>query len=250
MAAEVPDGSTLDKFRRYRSSGDRSLRNELIEQHRSIATSAARHFAARGEPLDDLEQVALIGILKAVERFDPDLGIPFVSFARPTVLGELRRHFRDTTWSVRVPRRLKDLRSELSGATEHLISSLGRAPTPQELAAHMRLEVDDVLEALEAGGAYRPASLGSPASADQADPPGADALRSADPLIEGAADRLLVGQLLEALGERERRIVQLRFYGGLSQTEIAEEVGLSQVHVSRLLRASLASMQRRLRHMR
>lgn len=246
--ADVPDDSVLERFRLYQASGDRTLRNELIEEHRSIAISAARHFAARGEPFDDLEQVALIGVLKAVERFDPDLGIPFVSFARPTVLGELRRHFRDRTWSLRVPRKLKDLRSELSGATEHLISSLGRAPTPNELAAHMRVEVDDVLEALEAGGAYRPASLGTPEGADQVSA-GSDALRADDPLIEGTADRMLIGQLLETLPERERRIVQLRFFAGLSQAEIAEEVGLSQVHVSRLLRASLAAMQRRLRHM-
>ncbi len=235
----------LARFRELRASGRRDLRNELIEEHRWIAVNAARRFSDRGEPLDDLVQVAMLGVLKAVERFDPELGVAFASYATPTVVGELRRHFRDATWALRVPRRVKDLRTELNGATEHLTGQLGRPPTPSELAAHLHVDVDAVLEALEAGGAYRPSALG-PSDDDEGSPEG-QAVRADDERLEGTVDRLLVRDLLTALPPRERRIVELRFFEGLSQTQIADEVGLSQVHVSRLLRSSLAMLQRRLR---
>jgi RNA polymerase sigma-B factor len=246
---EPGDDEVIERFRRFRASGDRTLRNELIEEHRWIATNASRRFADKGEPVDDLEQVALLGVLKAVERFDPEMGVPFVSFAMPTVVGELRRHFRDATWAMRVPRRVKDLRTELGGATEHLVSTLGRPPTPPELAEHMRVEVEDVLEALEAGGAYRPGPLTVPDTEDST-PHEGRALRIEDSRLEGTVDRVLVDQLLEGLPERERKIVELRFFGGLSQSQIADEVGLSQVHVSRLLRSSLTTLQRRLHNTR
>jgi RNA polymerase sigma-B factor len=234
------------RFRRLRESGDRKLRNELIEEHRWIAANAARRFADKGEPIDDLIQVAMLGVLKAVERFDPGVGVPFISFAMPTVLGELRRHFRDATWAMRVPRRVKDLRTELTKVTEQLAAALGRPPKPAELATHMHVEVEDVLEALEAGAAYRPGPLAPPTEADDTGGQGR-ALRVEDASLEGTVDRVLVDQLLDGLPERERRIVELRFFAGLSQSQIADEVGLSQVHVSRLLRSSLTSLQRRLR---
>ena len=161
------------------------------------------------------------------------------------MLGEIRRHFRDATWAVRVPRRLKDLHVELSGATEFLASTLRRAPTPEELAAHLNVGVDDILEAIEAGGGYRPATLdATPSDDDDRRPAQSAALHVVDVNLEGTEDRVLVQRLLATLPERERRILELRFFEELSQAEIAELVGVSQVHVSRLLRSSLTDLQR------
>jgi RNA polymerase sigma-B factor len=234
---------SLRPFRELAATRDRALRDELLVEHRWIAVHCARRFADRGEPLDDLIQVGQIGLLKALERFDPDHGTTFATFAVPTVLGEIRRHFRDATWAVRVPRRLKDLHVELGGATEHLVALLGRAPTPDELAQHLNVGIDDVLEAIEAGGGYRPSRLALPNEADER-PSVGRALRADDPALEGADDRIVVQRLLDSLPTRERRIVELRFFGEMSQSEIADEVGVSQVHVSRLLRSSLAALQR------
>ena len=231
------------RFRRYRDTGDRQLRNELIEEHRWVAVHCARRFDHRGEPLDDLIQVGQLGLLKAVERFDPEIGVSFASYAIPTVMGELRRHFRDATWAVKVPRRVKDLHVDLGNAVDFLSGERGRPPTPEELAEHLGVRVDDVLEALEAGGAYRTTPLVS-ANDDDEGRREAIALRTDDEVLAGSDDRLLVEQLLETLPERERTIVELRFYAGLSQSEIAERVGVSQVHVSRLLRSSLLTLQR------
>jgi len=236
----------LAPFRELRATGDRALRDRLLEEHRWIAVHCARRFADRGEPLDDLIQVGQIGLFKALERFDPDYGASFATFAVPTVLGEIRRHFRDTTWSVRVPRRLKDLHVEIAAATEQLVAKLERPPTPDELAQQLNVGVDDVLEAIEAGGGYRPVRLAAPSDTDE--PSGLQGvLGEDDAALEGVDDRLHVRRLLASLPERERRIVELRFFGELSQAEIAEEVGVSQVHVSRLLRSSLAELQRRAR---
>jgi RNA polymerase sigma-B factor len=231
------------RFRRWRATGDRELRNELIEEHRWVAIHCARRFSHRGEPLGDLIQVGQLGLLKAVERFDPDVGVSFASYAIPTVMGELRRHFRDATWALKVPRRVKDLHVDLGNAVDFLSGEHGRPPTPAELADHLGIRVEDVLEALEAGGAYRAAPLTAPSDDDAGHGEGT-ALRDEDMVLAGADDRMLVRQLLSTLPERERTIVELRFYAGLSQSEIAELVGVSQVHVSRLLRSSLAALQR------
>jgi len=239
-----PDRSIRELFELWRATGDRSVRNELIEEHRWVAIHCARRFAHRGEPLDDLVQVGQLGLLKAVERFDPSVGVSFASYAIPTVMGELRRHFRDRTWALKVPRRVKDLHVDLSNAVDFLAGEQGRPPTPDELAEHLGVRVDDVLEALEAGGAYRAAPLVAPSDDDDSAHREGLALRVDDELLAGADDRLMVRQLLATLPERERTIVELRFYGGLSQSEIAERVGVSQVHVSRLLRSSLAALQR------
>ena len=235
---------TVDqRFRRWRATGDRTLRNDLIEEHRWVAIHCARRFSHRGEPLDDLIQVGQLGLLKAVERFDPDVGVSFASYAIPTVMGELRRHFRDATWALKVPRRVKDLHVDLGNAVDFLSGERGRPPTPAELADHLGVRVEDVLEALEAGGAYRAAPLVAPSDDDDSRRESL-ALRDDDMVLAGADDRMLVRQLLATLPERERTIVELRFYAGLSQSEIAERVGVSQVHVSRLLRTSLAELQR------
>jgi RNA polymerase sigma-B factor len=241
-AAKHESDETVDqRFRRWRATGDRALRNDLIEEHRWVAIHCARRFAHRGEPLDDLIQVGQLGLLKAVERFDPDVGVSFASYAIPTVMGELRRHFRDATWALKVPRRVKDLHVDLGNAVDFLSGERGRPPTPAELAEHLGIRVEDVLEALEAGGAYRAAPLTPPSDDD--DYREGTALRDDDMALAGADDRMMVGHLLSTLPERERVIVELRFYAGLSQSEIAEQVGVSQVHVSRLLRSSLQALQ-------
>src|SRR3954453_21121039 len=160
------DREVAERFREYREKGDRRIRNELGQEHRWIAMHCARRFARRGEPLEDLLQVAQLGLLKAVERFDPSFEVQFATFAMPTVLGELRRHFRDHTWPVRVPRRIKELYLELSSCVETLGHELGRPPSVEEIADEMRSSIDDVLEAIEAGAVYRTSSLAPPSDFD------------------------------------------------------------------------------------
>ena len=239
------DPEVIAAFERFRATGDRKLRNQLIEDHRWIAVHCARRFNNRGEPLDDLIQVGQVGVLKAVERFDPEVGVSFTTYAIPTVMGELRRHFRDKTWSVRVPRKVKDLHVELSSTVEFLTGKLRRAPKVDEIAAHIGVDVDAVLEAMEAGSAYRTAPL-APPGADDERSSDAEAVGAEDPDLVGVDTRVAVRRLLRGLAPRERRIVYLRFFEGLSQSEIAEQVGVSQVHVSRLLRSSLDLLRERL----
>jgi RNA polymerase sigma-B factor len=238
---EPESAETLDAFREYQRSGDQRLRNRLIEMHLDLARREAMRFAGRGEPVDDLLQVARLGMLKAVERFDPTIGVPFSAYARPTIAGELRRHFRDTTWSVHVPRGLKDLHAGLGRTAATLASSLGRQPTAAELAKEVGAGVDEVLEALELRSAYRPTSINAPIDSDgaTADPAASDESDGIDPAI----DSMLVRELLGHLDGRQRMIVYLRFFGQLSQSEIAERVGISQVHVSRLLRSSMTTLR-------
>jgi len=239
----------LDAFRRLRASGDRELRNALAESYRGLAIALARRFERRGEPLDDLIQVALLGILKAVERFDPERGLPFATFATPTVLGELKRHFRDTTWSVKVPRDTKELHLRIGAALDELHADLGRAPTMRELAARLQVGEEQLIEALDAGAAYRPASLDAPVAAAQGGRTELSAtVGDADPEMGRAEARMAVARLLQTLPERERTIVELRFFHDLTQSQIAERVGISQMHVSRLLRQSLAALSARLRN--
>jgi RNA polymerase sigma-B factor len=231
----------LERFRDYRRSGDRALRNALIEDHRWLALHCAKRFANKGEPLDDLIQVALLGVLKAVERFDPDFGATFATFAVPTITGELRRHFRDTTWAVHVPRRAKDLQHTVKVAVNELGQILGRSPTVDEIAGHTGVAVEDVLEALEAARCYRKTPL-SAGGDDDGSGDDLASLGSPDRGLDAVDAATTVGRLLETLPARERRIVELRFMGGLTQSQIAELVGVSQVQVSRLLRASLAKL--------
>ena len=229
-----------EMFRRYRSSGDRALRNELVERHRWLAIHCAKQFADKGEPFDDLVQVAMLGVLKAVERFDPDYGAAFATFAVPTITGELRRHFRDTTWAVHVPRRARDLQHTVRRATDELGHILGRSPTVAEIAEHAGVTSEDVLDALEASRCYRNSPLASGSDGDDVE---IRALGEEDRGLDGVDASATVEQLLQVLGPRERRIVELRFVHGYTQSRIAELVGVSQVQVSRLLRASLATMR-------
>ncbi|HET6950547.1 MAG TPA: SigB/SigF/SigG family RNA polymerase sigma factor [Acidimicrobiales bacterium] len=235
------DTGDAERFRRYRASGDRDLRNALIEDHRWLALHCAKRFAGKGEPLDDLIQVALLGVLKAVERYDPDFGATFATFAVPTITGELRRHFRDTTWAVHVPRRAKDLQHTVKLAIDDLGQILGRSPTVEEIAGQAGVPVEEVLDALEAARCYRRTPLASPTDEDGE---GDDVamLGETDARLEAVDAAMTVEHLLATLPPRERRIVELRYMNGLTQSQIAELVGVSQVQVSRLLRATLARM--------
>jgi RNA polymerase sigma-B factor len=229
------------RFALYRETGDHKIRNQLIEDHRWLAVHCARRFAHKGEPLDDLVQVAMVGILKAVERFDPGFGVVFTTFAVPTVVGELRRHFRDKTWAVHVPRRAKETYQTVSTVVDELSQMLGRSPTVPEIADRANLTVEDALEALEVGGAYRGVPLSPPTEQEQGE---SMPLGDADPGFEATEAKMTVHGLLDALpDERERRIIKLRFFDGLTQSQIAAEIGVSQVQISRLLRASLEKMR-------
>jgi RNA polymerase sigma-B factor len=224
-------------FIEYRAGGDRRIRNHLVESHRWVAVHCARRFSDRGELFEDLLQVAMLGVVKSVERYDPQRGTAFSTFAIPTVLGELRRHFRDATWPVKVPRRVKDLSIELSTIVQQLAHDLGRSPRIDEIATSARSSVDDVLEALEAGAAYRPAPL--PASWVSGEDGGEDRFGGDDPELGVSEMRVMLRDVVITLPARERKILYLRYFEGRTQSEIAEEVGLSQVHVSRLLKSSL-----------
>jgi RNA polymerase sigma-B factor len=236
-----PRAQDLERFREYRATGDRDLRNALIADHRWLALHCAKRFANKGEPFDDLIQVALLGVLKAVERYDPDFGATFATFAVPTITGELRRHFRDTTWAVHVPRRAKDLQHTVKVAVNELGQILGRSPTVDEIAGQAGVPVEEVLEALEAARCYRKTPLAA-ASDDEAGVDDLSTLGGSDRDLDAVEAAATVERMLETLPARERRIVELRFLGGLTQSQIAELVGVSQVQVSRLLRASLARM--------
>lgn len=233
---------TYDKFAEYRRTGDRDLRNELVEEHMRLAEFLARRFAHRGEAADDLRQVALVGLLKAVERFEPDRGLQFSSFATPTITGELKRYFRDRGWAVRVPRRIQELHLELDRTVNELSQELGRPPTPAEIAQRAGVLEEDVLESMEAGSLYRLASIDAGRSDDESSPSPAQRLGEIDAELTAVDDRVAVSEMLAVLPEREQKIVYLRFFEGMTQSEIAEEIGISQMHVSRLLVRSLETL--------
>ncbi|HUS61302.1 MAG TPA: SigB/SigF/SigG family RNA polymerase sigma factor [Acidimicrobiales bacterium] len=238
MTESVPSSDEL--FAAYAASGDLDTRNLLVERYAGLAEALARRFANRGVPLDDLVQVAQLGLLKAVERYSTEHGAAFTTFATPTVLGEIKRHFRDKTWSIRVPRSIKDLHLRVGPAVAELHHLLGRSPTVAEIADHIGVDEDAVLEAMEAGAAYRPDSVDAPGGSGEG-PTIADTLRDgASP--ELAEVRVTVRALMRQLPERERTVVYLRYFEDLTQAEIAERVGVSQVHVSRLLRKALQSL--------
>jgi len=235
---EEHQARTAELFARYRKSQDRGLRNELVQHHMRLAEALAARFSDRGEPIDDLRQVALVGLLKAVERFDPARGVQFTSFATPTVLGELKRHFRDRGWAVRVPRRVQELHLRLRGLVATMSQELGRAPTTNEIADRAGVMPDDILEAAEAGTLYRLSSLDSQRPDSEGEPTVAT-IGSPDPELQTVDERMAVESLLSLLPDREQQIVFLRFFEGLTQAEIAERIGISQMHVSRLLAKSL-----------
>ena len=221
-----------------------ALRNKLVTGYLPVVQHIARRFAGRGEPVDDLEQAGTVGLLNAVDRFEPDRGIDFLSYAVPTITGEVRRHFRDRTWSMRVPRRLKDLQSAINGAVGPLSQELNRAPRPSEIAARLGLTTEEVVEGLDAQQAYRSTSLDELVSG--ADTALTDTLGVADVELDKVEYRQTLAPLLDELPERERTILVLRFFGNMTQTQIADRVGISQMHVSRLLAQTVAGLRRRM----
>ena len=221
------------------------LRNQLVRMHLPLVEHLARRFRNRGEPLDDLTQVATIGLIKSVDRFDPERGVEFSTYATPTVVGEIKRHFRDKGWAVRVPRRLQELRLALTTATAELSQQHGRSPTVHELAEKLAISEEEVLEGLESANAYSTLSLDVPDTDDES-PAVADTLGAEDEALEGVEYRESLKPLLEDLPPREKRILLLRFFGNMTQSQIAQEVGISQMHVSRLLARTLAQLRERL----
>lgn len=214
-----------------------ALRRHVVESQLPLVHHLAQRFRGRGEPYDDLVQVGTIGLLNAVDRFDPERG-NFTAFAVPTILGEIRRHFRDRGWAMRVPRRLQDLGRRVSAARDELTQSLGHSPTVQELAAHLDEDVDLVLEALDSSAVYTMVPL--PTTPEEAD---LAPLGTTDEGLELVEDRATLRPLLARLPARERTILALRFIRGMSQSQIAAEVGVSQMHVSRLLARSLGVLR-------
>jgi RNA polymerase sigma-B factor len=233
-------------FHRLRKRGDRSARERLVLAHQRLAIYVAKKFADRGEPLEDLIQVALLGLIKAIDRYDPSRGIEFTTYATPTIVGEIKRHFRDKLWPLHVPRRLRELNYALMRSVEGLSQRLGRSPTITELAEDVGLPFDVVLEALEAGRAYSPASLEAETPEESTldrVAPLADLVGERDPTIERVEDQAALEWALRRLPKRLQEIVRLRFYDQLSQSEIAERLGISQMHVSRKLRESLTRLR-------
>lgn len=223
------------------SSDSRRLTDQLIEANAGVARSMASRYRNRGIDLDDLEQVALLGLTKAAQRFDPDAGHDFLSYAVPTIRGELRRHFRDSGWMVRPPRRVQELQARISRAQHELEPRLGRSPRPSEVAAHLGEELDAVVEALTADGCFMPTSLDGPVG-DGTSSLG-DLLGQQDRAIESAEARVVLAPVVRRLSERDRRILQLRFVEERTQQEIAEAVGLTQAQVSRVLTRILGNLR-------
>ena len=219
------------------------LRDELVEIHLPLVQYLARRFRNRGEPLDDLVQVATIGLIKSVDRFDLERAVEFSTYATPTIVGEIKRHFRDKGWAIRVPRRLQELKLSLTKATSELSQKNGRSPTVAELAAHLGLSEEEILEGLQSANAYSAVSLDSPDGGDDDSPAVADSLGMIDEALEGVEYRESLKPLLEKLPAREKKILMLRFFGGLTQSQIASQLGISQMHVSRLLARTLAQLR-------
>jgi RNA polymerase sigma-B factor len=229
---------------RYHATGDPAARNQLVERFLPLARQLARRYQRGGEQLDDLIQVASLGLLKAIDRYDPERQTAFSSFAVPTILGELKRHFRDKGWSVRVPRDLQEMAVRVDRVADDMSRELGRAPTPGEIAERTGSSLEQVLEAREAAGAYRAVSLDRPRSDDEdAGDSYADAFGAEDPGFGLAEDSATVDRLMRVLSEREREVLRLRFAEDLTQSEIGQRVGVSQMHVSRLIRQSIARLR-------
>lgn len=228
-------------FREYRRTGDPAIRERLVAAHFGLAASLASRFSSRNESPEDLHQAALLGLVHAIDRFDPDRGVQFTTFAWATISGELKRHFRDRTWGVRVPRRLQELYLNTSEATDSLTHDLGRSPTVAEVAERVGCSEEDVLEALEARAAYRLGSIDAPIGDDDND--GGMQLPESEQGYGQVEQRVVLADLVNRLPVRERQIIHLRFNEELTQAEIADRVGVSQMHVSRLLSGSLQKLR-------
>jgi RNA polymerase sigma-B factor len=230
-------------LRRYKEQGDRAAREQLIERYMSLVRSLARRYASRGEQLDDLVQIGAIGLIKAIDRFDVSRGFELTTYATPNIIGEIKRHFRDHGWAVRVPRGLQELSIQLMRVVEQLTGELGRSPTIPELAEATGSSEEEVLEALETSRAYSPLSLSTGPSGDDDELDPLESLGVEEHEYELSEDRAVLEPGMRALDPRERMILNLRFYDGLTQSQIAEKVGISQMHVSRLIRRALEKVR-------
>jgi RNA polymerase sigma-B factor len=230
-------------LRRYHEDGDLQAREQLIEQYMALVRSLARRYAHRGEQLEDLVQIGAIGLIKAVDRFDLERNVELTTYATPNIIGEIKRHFRDKGWAVRVPRGLQELNVQLSRLVDQLTVELSRSPTIPELAEAAGVEEEEVLEALESGRAYSSLSLsvGGGGGDDDVDP--LESLGTVERQYEVPEDRAVLAPGFRALDERERKILRLRFFEGLTQSQIARQIGISQMHVSRLIRRSLEKIR-------
>ena len=221
-------------------------REQLIVSHLNLVRFLASKFKNRGEPLDDLVQVGTIGLIKAIDRFDPARGLEFTTFATPTIMGEIKRHFRDKGWSVRVPRRLQELSSKVNQVTEELTKDLQRSPSVEEIASALDCSVDEVLEAMESSSAYSSVPLEAPSRDDDDAPSVIDRFASEDEDLASSDDRMLLEEAIAEFSPREQEIIRMRFLDGLTQVEIAKRLGISQVQVSRLLRRTLEKVRERI----
>lgn len=235
---------THELFRRYKEEGDVEAREKLVMSHMNLVRFLANKFKNRGEPLDDLIQVGYLGLLKAIDRFDPSRGLEFTTYATPTIMGEIKRHFRDKGWSVRVPRRLQELSAKVNQATDVLTTEFQRSPKIEEIAEYLDASVDEVLEAMESSSAYSSVPLEGTGNNDNDDAPSVlDRYATEDSALNFTDDRLIIEEALKGFSPREREVIDLRFLQGMTQIEIAEQLGISQVQVSRLLRRTLKKIQ-------
>src|SRR4051795_10743314 len=229
-----------DLLRRYHVDGDPAARDELAEEMLPLARALAGRYAGRGEPLDDLVQVACIGIMKAIDGFDLSREVRFSSYATPTVLGEIKRHFRDRTWALHVPRGTQELQLKVAKARDDLTNELGRSPTVEELCGAVEASLEDVLDALQSAQAHRTRSFDEPMGEDSTL---AESLGGSDPELGRAEIRVMIDEAMGVLSDRDREILRLRFEDDLTQTEISDRIGVSQMQVSRLIRQALARLR-------
>lgn len=235
---------THELFCLYKEKGDEEARDQLIVSHLNLVRFLASKFKNRGEPLDDLVQVGTIGLIKAIDRFDLERGLEFTTYATPTILGEIKRHFRDKGWSIRVPRRLQELSAKVNQATDELTVELQRSPSVEEIAAKLGVGAEEILEAMESSGAYTSVSLEAGGSSEDDEAPALiDRLGSVDEDLDASDDRMVIDDAISDFSPREQEIVRMRFIDGLTQVEIAKRLGVSQVQVSRLLRRTLRKIQ-------
>jgi RNA polymerase sigma-B factor len=225
-----------------------TCRDDLVQLHLPLVDHCARRFMNRGEPLDDLVQVGTIGLIKSVDRFDNERGVEFSTYATPTIIGEIKRHFRDKGWAIRVPRRLQELRMSIGSVTGEMSQELGRSPTPREIAEKLGVTLEEVMEGIESGNAYSTLSLDAGDNGEEGGGTSMlDNLGTDDEALANVEIRESLKPLIGQLPAREKRILLLRFFRGMTQSQIAEEIGVSQMHVSRLLNRTLAQLRTSMR---
>lgn len=235
---------TRELFRRYKEEGDEEAREQLIVSHVNLVRYIAAKFKNRGEPLDDLIQVGTIGLIKAIDRFDPSRGLEFTTYATPTIMGEIKRHFRDKGWTIRVPRRLQELSAKVNSATDELTARLQRSPSIEEVAEYLGTTADEVLEAMESSSAYSSVPLEAQGGNEDDDAPSViDRYASVDGDLEASDDRMVLEEVIGEFPEADQQAIRMRFIDGMTQVEIAKRLGISQVQVSRMLRRALRRIQ-------